>query len=328
MGGGTVRRGFAWVSGLVLIVGGTVPLSASATQNLGAAAESPYSIEKMVHYSCDRTARASVAVSWHSATEARVNWKIEKKSGGRKAALKIVGIDYNGSKKAVKRYMFADDHKIVTSGSGSRSGGRLWAPGLGQLDEIEVWVWTLGSTCGPNVIKRLNDTVHTAKRTDPKPYSKSSALRKKIKKVALAQYHGGNHESGENCSKYVNAFYEPNICQAWCSDFAWWVWMKAGVPGAKMYNSSYTNDFRDEWRVRFKPIGGKYKPAVGDVMVQKHRTNGINGHVGVVIAVDGWKVKVVHGNWSDAVQFQGWTDSRKYTSDHGAKKVIGFASPA
>lgn len=307
-----------------------LPAGAVAAPTAAPAAR-PAHTERMVHLSCDRTARARVTVTWLSERSARISWTLSDLAGGRRPALRIVGLDFNGARPALQQQFFGDDHKIVLrSGAGTRrSGGRTWTPArLGKLDKVQVWIWNLGAGCGYNVVKRLNDFSYSPTGTEPQSFARTRALRTRIKKVALAQYHGGNHESGENCSKYVNAFYSPNICQPWCADFAWWVWMKAGVKGAKAYNSSYTNDFRDEWRVRFKPLGGKRKPAVGDVMVQKHSTDGTNGHVGVVIATHGWKVKVVHGNWSDAVQLQDWTNPFTYTSDGGRKRVVGFASPA
>jgi hypothetical protein len=258
----------------------------------------------------------------------------DTRADGRSPVLKIVGLDHNGAEPSLKRRYFADDGVVVLGkGAGTaRSGGRVWAPSLKHLDEVEVWIWNgVGKRragCGPNVIKRLNDVRYSPVRTIPLSYARSRKLRDRIVAEAWRQYRGVNHESGENCSRYSRPFYEPDICHAWCADFAWWVWSKAGVERAKAYNSSYTDDFADEWRVKFKRLGGERKPARGDVIVWSHRTDGINGHVGIVVATKGWKVKVVHGNWGDRVWTFGWTDPFTDRQDGGHKRVIGFASPA
>jgi hypothetical protein len=290
--------------------------------------------ESMTHWSCDRAAKADVSVTWISRATARVSWRItDKRRDGRKATIRIVGLDHNGSRPSVKREFFGGAHVAVANGSGkSTSGGRLWNPGLRKLDEVEVWIWTEAaghrSGCGYNIVKRINDVTHSPARTAPLPYAKSKALRDRIVSVAWQQNASGYHEYGTNCSKYTNYFYSPNICMAWCANFAWSVWAHAGVPRAKVYNSSYTDDFADEWRVQFKPLGGKWKPAKGDVVVWSHRTDGINGHVGVVVATNGWNIKIVQGNWSDRVTSSGWINPFTSRQDGGNKRVIGFASPA
>lgn len=313
----------------------TRPATGTGTGTGTAVSAAAARTETMTHWSCDRAAKATVSVTWRSRTEARVRWRVTDMSAdGRTPVLKILGLDHNGAKPSLKRRYFSDDGKIVVGkGRGaSRSNGRVWAPSLRNLDEIEVWIWTsVGSrrtSCGYNIVKRLNDHRYSPKRTEPLSYSRSKKLRNRIVAEAWRQYRGVNHESGDNCSKFSRPFYEPNLCHAWCADFAWWVWSKAGVQRAKAYNSSYTDDFRDEWRVRFKPLGGPRKPTKGDVVVWSHRTDGINGHVGVVVATKGWKVKMIHGNWSDRVSFMGWIDPFTSRQDHGNKRVIGFASPA
>lgn len=291
--------------------------------------------ETMTHWSCDRTARAVVSVTWLAKDEARIRWSLtDARSDGRSAVMKIVGIDHNGSRPALRRAFFGGDGMVVNPhGAGTvRTGGRTWRPGLRRLHEVEVWIWNgFGRervSCGYNVVKRLNDHLYPPERTTPASYTRSKALRKRVVAEAWRQYRGVNHERRDNCSRYSHPFYSPNICHAWCSDFAWWVWTTAGVPRAKQYNSSYTDDFEDEWRVRFKPLGGPRKPAPGDVVVWSHRTDGINGHVGVVVATRGWMIQYIHGNWSDRVWFTGWTNPFTATSDAGRKHVIGFASPA
>ncbi|MCU1677750.1 MAG: hypothetical protein JWM93_2508, partial [Frankiales bacterium] len=141
------------------------------------------------------------------------------------------------------------------------------------------------------------------------------------------QLNSNFHEGYLNCNKFSNYFMQRKVCQPWCAVFAWYVWTAAGVPSAKQFESSYTDDFEDEWRVNFKPLGGPRKPEKGDVVVWSHRTNGINGHVGVVVAVDGWNIRMIHGNWTDTVLYSPWTNPFTRTADHGAKRVIGFASP-
>jgi hypothetical protein len=341
-----VRSAVATLAGLVLTFGGLTPAFAAdaapssatpATASSGARATTvpTPTTETMTHWSCDRAARARVSVTWISQTQARIRWKAsDRGADGRTPVLRIVGLDHNGAEPAVKRNFFADDGKVIVRGGpgASRSDERAWTPNLTHLDEIEVWIWNgVGKrrdSCGFNVVKRLNDHRYSPERTAPRSYADSKALRDRIVAKAWRQYRGVNHESFDNCSRYSRPFYAPNICHAWCADFAWWLWAESGVRGAKAYNSSYTDDFADEWRVTFKPLGGSRKPARGDVIVWSHRTDGINGHVGVVVAAKGWKVKVIHGNWGDRVSFMGWIDPFTSTQDYGNKHVIGFASPA
>jgi hypothetical protein len=288
--------------------------------------------ETMTHWSCDRTARASVTVTWQSRTQARVRWRVtDERRDGRSAVLRIVGLQHSAKGPVARRNLFGGNGTVVTTGHG-RSGDVTWRPALRTLDEIEVWVWNgVGgrrASCGLNVVKRLNDHRWSPTRTAPLSYRRSKALRDRIVAEAMRQYRGGNRESGDNCSRFSDPFYAPNVCHPWCADFAWWVWMTAGVRDVRAYNSSYTDDFADEWRVAFKPLGGRHLPARGDVIVWSHRTDGVNGHVGVVVATRGWKVKVVNGNWGDRVTHTAWIDPFTSRQDSGRKRVVGFASPA
>jgi hypothetical protein len=311
---------------------GLLATPAVAPPASGATAPAAASSETMTHWSCDRTARASVTVTWQSRTQARVRWRVsDERRDGRSAVLKIVGLQHNGNGPVARRNLFGGNGTVVTTGH-SRSGDTVWRPTLRTLDEIEVWIWNgvgrARASCGLNVVKRLNDHRWSPSRTAPLSYQRSKALRDRIVDVAYRQYRGGNRESGDNCSRYSYPFYAPNICHPWCADFAWWVWMTAGVRDVRAYNSSYTDDFADEWRVRFKPLGGPWKPAKGDVVIWSHRTDGVNGHVGVVVATNGWKIKVINGNWSDRVTYMSWIDPFSSRQDSGRKRVIGFASPA
>ena len=316
----------------------TTPAPAAASTAVAAPAELTTSrarIEHMRHWTCDRAGYVDVTVGWESERKATVRWRVsDQRRDGRSVVIRIIGLDFNGAAPSLKRDFFGGSHvAAVSTGAGtSRSGQRTWTPSFAHFDELEVRVWNgLGRervNCGINAIKRLNNFRHSAVRTLPKSYEKTKALRKRIVKVAWDQYRSGYRERWNNCSKYTNTFYAPDLCHPWCSDFAWWVWWKAGVPGAAKYNSSYTDDFRDEWRVTFKSIKGTRKPRIGDVIVYSHQTDGINGHVGVVVATDGWRVKLIHGNWGDRVVYDGhWTNPFASTSDSGRKHVIGFASP-
>jgi hypothetical protein len=315
--------------GLLAATAGAAPPATAAT---AATAPAAATSETMTHWSCDRAARAGVTVTWQSRTQARLRWRVtDERRDGRSAVLKIVGLQHGANGPVARRNLFGGDGTVVTTGHG-RSGDTVWRPALRRLDEVEVWVWNGAgrgrASCGLNVVKRLNDRRWSPARTTPVTYQRSKALRDRIVDVAWRQYQGGNRESGVNCSHYSDPFYAPNVCHPWCADFAWWVWMAAGVRDVRAYNSSYTDDFADEWRVRFKPLGGPWKPARGDVVVWSHRTDGVNGHVGVVVATNGWRIKVINGNWSDRVTYSGWIDPFTSRQDRGRKHVIGFASPA
>lgn len=292
------------------------------------------STERMTHWTCDRAAVANVAVTWLSPKSADISWRLtDRLSDGRSPLLKLVAVSYNGGEPDTRdRYFDGDGDVAATGGVGAeREGGRTWTPAVKRFDKLEVWIYNgIGGErawCGYNIVKRLNDHVFAPERTAATVPSKSKEIRAAIVAEAWRQYRSGYADGVNKCNKYSNYFHQSTVCQAWCAVFAWYVWTKAGVPGAKAYQSSYTDDFADEWKVRFKKIGGAQLPAPGDVVVWSHDTDGINGHVGIVVQTNGWNVRVIHGNWGSAVRYENWFNPFTRTSDNGRKHVIGFASP-
>ena len=295
--------------------------------------------ETVYLYSCDRGARAVVTVTWISSTTVDLTWRLEDRNAdGRSPNLRMTAVDYNGSGDSLRtRYFDGDGAAVLTSGYGtSKSGGRTWNPsGIDDLNELEIWVvnGVYGDrvACGWEFSHRLNNYIHADQHNAPSSmsYADSKPLRDRIVSHAQSAAARGYHERYGNCNKYSDSFTSPNVCRPWCADFAWSMWRDAGVDFADAWNSSYANDFKNEWKIRFKPVNGDRLPVPGDVVVYSHNIAGVNGHVAIVTAVDGWWIKTVHGNYGDRIVSEGWVDSRtrSWESSGGYKFAIGFAAP-
>ena len=112
--------------------------------------------------------------------------------------------------------------------------------------------------------------------------------------------------------------------EAWCSDFAGWVWQAAGAQIGGLTGWSYT--FADYGRAHgtWKP-GATNDPQPGDAVIFGDESHHYGSHVGIVVAVREGKIKMTSGNWEDAVITTGFFDP---TTDVGAGyPIIGYASP-
>ncbi|MCU1677487.1 MAG: hypothetical protein JWM93_2245, partial [Frankiales bacterium] len=255
------RRAVSVLAGLTALLAPPIAASPAA-----AASGEP----AMTLWSCspDRGALAVVDVTWLSRTSARVTWKVsDMLDDGKVPRLRIRAVDFNGSSADTSVDLFSGTEARVQGGRGrSVSGARTWTPtGTNAFDELEVWVTNgVGANeadCGWEFAHRINNYLHGV--TAPISAAKSKPIRDRIVAAAYAEMRAGYHERAHNCSKYTDYFTSPNACRPWCTDFTSFVWVKAGVPGAKAYNSSYALDFRDEWRIRFKPVNGSIRPLPG-----------------------------------------------------------------
>jgi peptidoglycan hydrolase-like protein with peptidoglycan-binding domain len=109
-------------------------------------------------------------------------------------------------------------------------------------------------------------------------------VRARIAAVARSQIGQGENPRGSNCTRY-------GPCEAWCADFATWVWRQAGVTG--IGRIAWVPDLVT-WGKRhgsWKP-GYLNDPKTGDMVI----FSGL--HVGVVERVTASTITIIAGNTS------------------------------
>jgi hypothetical protein len=139
-----------------------------------------------------------------------------------------------------------------------------------------------------------------------------SALGKKVVQIALAEV--GTVESPRGSDRGDACKYQGSGCpQAWCADFASWVYRQAGAPfsggadgGWRIASSSALADYWKKNGVwiqnpgRPVPVNDPRAPQPGDVVWYP-------GHTNIVVSYDGKTVKTVGGNESRGVTVgTGW----------------------
>jgi len=172
-----------------------------------------------------------------------------------------------------------------------------------------------------------------------KPPEPGSPLPRRIAQLAIGQI-GAAESGGED--RYPKRYTRVNKHilwkQPWCGVFAYWVWTKAGVtkrPPMNPARGTAQGHWATYWQAwgkkhnRWKRIGGKRDPWIGDVIVYGNYPE--SGHVGIVVDVKyGRNGKVTHirtveGNFRDKVTDRGW---RKITQLSGnGQPATGFVSP-
>jgi hypothetical protein len=125
--------------------------------------------------------------------------------------------------------------------------------------------------------------------------SSSSSDGMAAKAIAEARSHLGYTESGGKCNWFSSYWKRSGGCQAWCSDFVDYVWMKAGfdVTGITGYSGTIY-----DYGVARGTTKSRYSTAVrpGDAVLWG-ALGGYSAHVGMVTAVNGDSVTVIHGNF-------------------------------
>jgi hypothetical protein len=134
-----------------------------------------------------------------------------------------------------------------------------------------------------------------------------SALGNKVVQIALAEV--GTVESPRGSDRGEPCKYQHAGCpQAWCADFASWVYKQAGAPfrggadgGWRIASSRVLADYWKKNGVwiqnpgRPVPVNDVRAPQPGDVVWYP-------GHTNIVVSYDGETVKTVGGNESQAVE--------------------------
>ncbi|WP_158850509.1 CHAP domain-containing protein [Saccharothrix deserti] len=127
-----------------------------------------------------------------------------------------------------------------------------------------------------------------------------------------------NRETGENCNSYSPG----GKCQAWCADFAKYVWNKGGAKTDSV--NSAAKSFRDygQKNKTWKSGAGVKNVKPGDAVTYRlNDKNFDNDHVGIVTKVNKktGKITVISGNSGDKI--------RKITIDPKKSQVTGYSSP-
>jgi hypothetical protein len=109
--------------------------------------------------------------------------------------------------------------------------------------------------------------------------------------------------AGTDCNPFTAAFGRGSrwgcragtAAEAWCSDFAQWVWQTAGVhtAGITGWSASFATWGAAHHRVQF---GTHFTGAVGDAIVWGTRSPLYGTHVGIIVSVVGRQIDVVSGN--------------------------------
>lgn len=168
-----------------------------------------------------------------------------------------------------------------------------------------------------------------------------------IQSIAISQdqRHAAVAENplGSNCNPYSGYFKRGSAkgcapgtsAEAWCSDFAQWVWLKAGgIDTAGITGWSFTFVTYGQAHGTFKR-GPASNPEVGDAVVWGDWASSYGSHVGLVTGVRGKLIKVTSGNAGPAfdaagnvvaVWTSGWFDPA--TSSTGRYPILGYTSPA
>jgi hypothetical protein len=131
-----------------------------------------------------------------------------------------------------------------------------------------------------------------------------------------------NREAGTNCNFYSGQLGQGTPCangwraQAWCADFARWVWGQAGARTSGLDAGAVSFRSYGTWTAGSALNG--VRP--GDVIGYRfHTGTSRNDHVGIVVAVAANSVTTVEGNLSDGV--------RRTTIARGWSDISGYARP-
>lgn len=146
--------------------------------------------------------------------------------------------------------------------------------------------------------------------------------------IAEARRHLGYVESPPNCNMFSAYWGRGGGCQEWCADFLGYVWSKAGfdVGGLTGYSGSI-HDYGN----KHGTTKGRYSTEVrpGDAALWGS-PGGYSAHVGMVTAVNGSSITVIHGNFGVGPGGAGMvyesTISRDETAGTGYG-IYAFVSP-
>jgi hypothetical protein len=220
------------------------------------------------------------------------------KSGG---SLKVGGRNLSSVKKVIflGGKSFGDEARATPTSVGSKS--------------LTVKV-PASATSGP--IQLLDDALRKSKPSSVRiklPVDQNAnAVRARIVQVAESQIGESEHPPGSNCSKY-------GPCEAWCADFATWVWRQAGVSIDRIglvRNLRLWGRDHGTW----KP-GYNNNPRPGDFVIFSDL------HVGLVERASSNSITIIAGNTgTNNVARRGPSSPANGTS-MGPAAITGYVSP-
>jgi hypothetical protein len=150
------------------------------------------------------------------------------------------------------------------------------------------------------------------------------------------QYNGkiSDNPSGSDCNPYTFIFGRGstsgcapgNAAEAWCSDFAQWVWTSAGVNTTGITGWSFTFVRWGQSHTGALKAGATNNPQPGDAVVWGDMGSSYGQHVGIVVGVSQGLIDVVSGNSGDGVVNEsGYFDPS--TSTIYGYSIVGYISP-
>ena len=118
--------------------------------------------------------------------------------------------------------------------------------------------------------------------------------------------------------------------EAWCADFAQWVWTQAGAVTAGLNAMSYSFLQYGQANGTFHAATPTYLPKLGDAVI--FGSGNYGSHVGIVTGVNTAlnEFQMTSGNWGNAViqtsmtPLSQWLDSNRNGASYG---ILGYASP-
>jgi hypothetical protein len=236
------------------------------------------------------------------------------------------------------------DGNLVEYAPGNRA---VWATGTNRPNSVvrmqddgnlvviapgNVPVWSTGTSGNPNATLELQNDGnlvlyaqgHIARWASSSPAG-SGALGDRIAAIAGNEANNAqhNHEIGAaNCNFYSGALGQGTPCgnrwraEAWCADFARWVWAQAGARTTGLTAGAVS--FRNYGTWTAGPALNGVRP--GDVIGYRfHTGTAANDHVGIVVSVDSGTVTTIEGNYSNSV--------RRVSVIRGSSDISGYARP-
>ncbi|MCW2956930.1 MAG: glycosyl hydrolase family 25 [Thermoleophilia bacterium] len=172
----------------------------------------------------------------------------------------------------------------------------------------------------------------------PSEWALTGTVREKIVKIAHEELGRGvqeangntNNDPGGHIRRYRSAVTGDGeyvtLDEAWCGDFASYLWKMAGAPfGADGKGEDYTPEIVKKAKAMgtWHPRDGA-TPEPGDMILMdwdtgENANNGIANHVGIVVKVEGGNVHTIDGNLSNRI--------KEKTYSLGHSEILGYAKP-
>jgi hypothetical protein len=191
-----------------------------------------------------------------------------------------------------------------------------------------------GTGTGTSLVLYNNGLLALVSPTGDVLWSVGGDLGNRIIQRARTQLGIGETPAGSNCNPYTFFFkgrgYNANcspgtMAEAWCSDFANWVWLNEGA----------ATDGLSGWSYYFVDYGARHgtltvgplnDPQIGDAVVWGSMSEKYGQHVGLISDVRYGYIRVLSGNsGTDNVSESGWIDA--VSSTISGYNIIGYITP-